>query len=99
MFPTLVYKDGGIHQRRGGTYSYCKAEDKDQFKALLKEGWSPSLEEALGEKKAEIVEEVAESEIPTREELEEMASELGIKPKANWKDETLAKKINEALEK
>ena len=102
MFPTLVYKDGGKHQCRDGTYDYCKAEDKKEFDQLLKDGWRATLEEApkLENDGAETLEEETVSDAPpTREELEQMATELGIKFDKRMKDATILNKINAALEK
>ncbi len=105
IFPTIVYKDGGPHQRPGGTYSYVGAQDNAAFDRLIGEGWFPSLTEALAgkvvaepgsgrESKPEIEE---DNSPPTREEIEKKAKELGIKVHHKHTDQTLLGKIKEKL--
>ena len=45
-FPTLVYKDGGPHQRPGGTFDYKRIVNEDQLAAALADGWFLTLVEA-----------------------------------------------------
>ncbi len=49
-FPSLVYKDGGQHQRKGGTFDYQQVENEQEHAAALKGGWFPSVEEAVAGK-------------------------------------------------
>lgn len=99
MFPTIVYKCPGNHQCRGSTYSYKSAADGVELDALIKAGWFRTLPEALVGKPAEnVAEEQDDDSAPTREEMETMAAELGIKFDGRTTDAGLLKKINTELE-
>jgi hypothetical protein len=100
-FPTILYKTPGPHKKpRGGTYKTTGASDKEEFDALLKQGWFPSYEEAVAGKVAsKPVDEAADDAKPySREELEEQAKELGVSFNARTSDKKLAERIIEALE-
>ena len=93
-FPTLVYKSPGNHFGPGSsTYDYVGVADAEQLAARLKEGWFKSLSEAL----AGEAEEAEDDSLPTREELELKATELGIKFDGRTSDAGLLKKIETAL--
>jgi hypothetical protein len=86
-FPMLVYKDGGPHQRKGGTFDYKPVRDEQQLDAALDQGWHESLLDAIEAPKplaqAPQVPQTAprstdSTRRPTREELEQKATELGI---------------------
>lgn len=47
MTPTMLYKDGGVHQRPGGTFSYKKAKDQDEFDSMLADGWVRTMAEVI----------------------------------------------------
>ncbi len=99
-FPTLVYKKGGVHQMKGGTYSYKGAADAEAFAALIADGWYPSMVEMIDggvitkQEKAEVVDEVSP---PTRAELEAKAKELGLKFDGRTGDKKLSDMIDKAL--
>jgi hypothetical protein len=106
-FPTILYKTPGPHKKpRGGTYKTTGAADKEQFDALLKQGWFPSYEEAVAGKTAAKIIEAAEAfddsvdEVsdPTRDELETKAKELGVSFNSRTSDKKLAERIATALE-
>lgn len=98
-FPTIVYKCPGDHQCRGSTYAYKGAVDDAELASLLAAGWFRTLPEALTGKSAEdTAEEPDDNSAPTREELETMATELGIKFDGRTTDAGLLKKINAELE-
>jgi hypothetical protein len=92
-FPTIVYKCPGDHHRAGGTYSYRGAEDSEALGKLLSEGWFATLPEAIDGKAAEAEDNAA----PTRAELEEKATELGISFDGRTTDKRLGEKIDIAL--
>lgn len=81
-FPRLVYKDGGPHQRKGGTFDYRQVCDEQQMDAALDDGWHGSLPAALEANEKPTATPAARaldnSRRPTREELEQKATELGI---------------------
>lgn len=93
-FPTIVYKDGGTHQRPGGTYSWAQAVDEEAYRALLKDGYCATLEEAINPSPVSVAD---DDGAPTREEIEAKCAELGIKVHHKTKDETLLLKIEEKL--
>lgn len=95
-FPTLVYKDGGDHQREGGTFSYKGVNDPDALKSALSDGWFKSLPEAVsGESVAD--EPIDEVSPPTRDEAKAKADELGIEYAGNIPTKKLIKLIEEKL--
>ena len=50
--PTILYKDGGIYQRKNGTYSYKSVKTEKEYNEHISNGWYPSLNEAISDKKA-----------------------------------------------
>jgi len=95
MFPTLVYRIPGIHQREGGTYSILGVTNQDAFDAALTDGWFETLPEAI-ESLNPKVEQVEPP--PTREELELKAMELEIKFDGRTSDRKLRDLIAATLE-
>lgn len=97
-FPTLVYKDGGPHQRPGGTFDYKRIVNEDQLTDALADGWFLTLVEATQPAAADLAEVAPNDDAPpTREELETKARELGIKFDGRTSDKTLLSKIEAAL--
>jgi len=106
--PALVYKDGGDQQRQGGTYSYLLVSTEAELQAALKAGWFEGLLEAIagGTKDEEpikpvdsvaVEEDRADNAVVTREELEQKATELGVRFHPQIGDANLLKKIEEAI--
>lgn len=96
-FPTLVYKSPGNHfGPNGSTYNYVGVNDQAELDARLKDGWCLTL---LGAVNGEVeeAEDVEDESAPTREEMETMAAELGIKFDGRTTDAALSKKIDAAL--
>lgn len=97
---TIVYKDGGPHSRAGGTYDYKGVHSKEEFDAALAAGWFATLAEAVAPKAEENSAAVPsntsddeDNKPPTREELKQKATELGIEFAPNTSD----KKLNELI--
>ncbi len=88
----LVYKDGGPHQRAGGSYDYRLAVTEQVFLDAINSGWFASLPEAIDGSQL-----IHPDAPPTRNELELKASELGIDFDGRTSDKKLAAKIEEAL--
>lgn len=59
LFPALVYKNNGPHQRAGGSYDHKVVESAEELDAALADGWHASLPEAIGEDKAVVAKEPA----------------------------------------
>jgi len=47
IFPRLVYKDGGPHERAGGKYDYKLVTNDQEYSTMLEDGWFGNLGEAL----------------------------------------------------
>lgn len=96
----MVYKVPGKHVRPHGTYDFEGVNNAEELKAKLKEGWFSSFSEAIGAKKeVEVVEDKESDDTapPSRQELEEKATELGIKFDGRFSDKKIAQLIEEAL--
>lgn len=95
-FPTLVYRCPGAHFAHDGqTYDYAKVSDEDDLAAALVAGWHKTLVDAVNA--ANGAEPEPEDGGPiTREELEQMADQLGIKYDGRTSDAGLLKKIEAA---
>lgn len=103
IFPTLVYKCPGEHQCTGGSYAYKPAADEQEFSDLISAGWFETLPEAMaGEAMVVLDDPVGEypfdDEPPTRVELEQKATELGLKFDGRNSDANLSKRIAETLQ-
>lgn len=109
-FPALVYRDGGPHQRPGGTFDYRPVNDEQQLQAALAEGWHRSVPEALAKKEAadvgnaaaggvrvgQIVEDALGELMTSRQALEAQAEQLGIRFDGRTTDRKLAEAIAKA---
>ena len=97
-FPTLVYKNGGPHQRPGGTFDYKRIVNDDQLAAALADGWFLTLVEATQPAEVDPTEVPPDDDAPpTRDELETKARELGLKFDGRTSDKALLSKIEAAL--
>ncbi len=96
QFPCHLYKVPGPHDRLGIKYRYVGCKDGDEYAELTAKGWFFSLEEAAGKASKPVDGPVDESQ-PTRAELEQKATTLGIKFDGRTNDKKLAEKIAEAL--
>jgi hypothetical protein len=101
-FPALVYKVPGKYVRPHGTYDFTGVNNAEELQSKLKEGWFCSLSEAIEPKKETRVAATIETDDtapPTRQELEEKATELGIKFDGRFSDKKIAQLIDETLAK
>ena len=90
-FPRFVFRNGGPHQRPGGSYDHAPVESQEEFDAALKAGWFATLPEAINPPPAD-------DAPPTRAELEAKAKELGIEFSPNIGDKKLGERIQAALD-
>ena len=105
-YPKQMFRAGGPYGRGDRRYSVTACVDEEQERALAAKGWHSDKDAAFGSVAAEDVIEAAEEleeaidEItpPTRDELEQKAKELDVSFNSRTKDETLAKRIAEALD-
>lgn len=100
FFPAPLYRIPGPYRKGRGmkTYSVCGAKDQSHYDALLTKGWFPSYEEAVAGKVADNNIAIDDISAPTREELEQKATELGIGFNKRTSDQKLAERIAAALE-
>jgi len=100
-YPRVVFKNGGPHQRHGGSYDQMIVADDTELMKAMDDGWFFTLPEAIEGKHAEKTEKKIESADEykpiTRDELEMKAKELGIKFDGRTSDLKLIDKIEEAL--
>jgi hypothetical protein len=102
----LVYRSPGPHWGPPGTTYDCKGVGPEELPYALLDGWHESFAAALGlepvdapavEVQAEVAPEPADNAPPTRDEMLQQASLLGLKVDKRWSDETLLAKINAAM--
>jgi len=105
-FPRFVYQAKGRFQRKGGTYDYSWVQTAEELAAKLSEGWFETLDAAIEARKPAVFAAKPVSEpilddnaLPTREELEAKATELGIKFDGRFSDKKIAQLIDEELAK
>lgn len=94
--PTMVLKYPGPHQLQDGCYDW-KIVDAEDVAAALAEGWFLTKEEAKAGAEAPKVEPVSPAP-PTRAELEQKATELGLKFDGRTSDKKLGDLIAATLE-
>lgn len=95
-YSNIVYRCPGPHQRPGGTYAFRGVSSEAELAQALIEGWFETMPEAINGHVS--LKELPPSELPpTRDELEQKAKELGIKFDKKTSDETLTKKISDAV--
>lgn len=97
--PTIVYRCPGMHAAHSGqTYDYAKAADDDALAARLSAGWHLSLVEAVEAALGNTDQHDLDDDAPaSREELEKMATDLGLKFDGRTSDAALLRRIEEAL--
>lgn len=88
MTKTMLYKHPGDHNIHGDMFDYIVTEDIDQ---ALKDGWSLTTPEALGEKPAN-------TGAPSRDEVKAKADELDIKYRKNISTKKLQKIVEDKLD-
>lgn len=91
---TMLYKAGGKHKIHGGYFDYAVV-DAEEVEEKLKEGWHKTTSDAAEEVEEKPV--PSDDKLPTRDELEQKAKELGIEFSANIGDKKLLERITEAL--
>ncbi len=113
-FPRMMYRAPGLLAIHGGYFDTLIADDQEALDAALAAGWSLSTPDALQAKAdrenaaAAAVEQAAEAAAnqaladdtrpPSREELEQMATNLGLPFSARVSDKKLAAMVKAAAE-
>jgi hypothetical protein len=113
-FPRMLYRAPGALAIHGGNFDVLVVDDADGMAAALADGWSVGTAEALQAKAdrenaaaaaAELAVEAAATQAladdtrpPSREELEQMAVNLGLPFSARVSDRKLAAMVKAAAE-
>lgn len=90
QFPQALYRAPGVEKTDLGAFTSALVTNEDQREAHLAEGWHESREGAMA-----AAEKAAAA--PTRAELEQKASEMGLKFDGRTSDSKLAAAIAEKL--
>ncbi len=97
----LVYRSPGPHWGPPGKTYDCKGVDLEHLEQAVADGWHESFLAALGlepvSAPVEPAPEPTDDAPPTRAEMMQQASLLGLKVDKRWSDETLLAKINAAM--
>lgn len=93
-FPMFVYRDGGPHSRKGGTFSFRQVIDKDRLQESLDTGWRINLDDTPALQPASQPAQ-DDSRPASRDELEVMATRLGIPFSARVSNKQLRALIDE----
>lgn len=91
---TMLVKYPGPHQFQDGKYDHIVVLDED-IEATLADGWYRTPAEARAATEAHVL--PKDPEPPTRAEMEQKATELGIKWDGRWGDKRLSDAIAEQL--
>ena len=90
--PTLLYRCPGPYSRPGGTYALLPVADAQALAEAEHQGWFRTMPEAIEGKPAHKAE-PADDAPPTRAEMEQRASEVGLKVDGRWSDARLAAEL------
>jgi hypothetical protein len=107
QFPQMIYKfpadDGEVYELHDGKYSTLIVQNVDELELYLAEGWHESTTQArqASEKVNEVIDPIDEpidyDAPPTREELEQKATELFLTFDGRTSDKKLSQMIAAAL--
>lgn len=90
-YPRMLYQADGPHEIHGGRFDYRTVADDDELSAALGDGWHMTTDEARAPKPETVV--TPPDAPPTRAELEQKATELGITFDGRTTDAKLAAKV------
>lgn len=96
QFPQMLYRAGGKEALHGGYFDTLTVDDDPGLAQALADGWATGTAEALAIK-AEADKPKPEATEPTRAELEQKATELGLKFDGRTGDKKLAEMILAAI--
>ena len=92
---TMLYKAPGLHEIHGGHFDYTIVND-NEIEATLAAGWYLTTTEAKAAHE-EVLQQAADNEPPSRDELKQKATELGLTFPGNVSNAKLAEMIDAAL--
>jgi hypothetical protein len=91
----MLFKVDGPHEIHGGKFDYVIVADADEQAQAVADGWALTTDEA---RNATVPAKAGTDDAPpTRAELEQKATDLGIKFDGRTTDARLAEKIEAAL--
>jgi len=102
-----VYRAPGPHFGPPHTTYDCKGVTEEDLQAALDEGWHLQFLDALAaaygadaveSDDIELVDDADLDAPPTREEMEQQAEQIGLKVDKRWSDQTLSRKIEDAMQ-
>lgn len=94
QFPQMIYKAGGNEEIHGGRFATLIVQDAAELDAALAGGWSLTTTEAT---KAVAPAGPDDNAPPTRDELKQKATDLGLTFAGNISTEKLAGLVDAAL--
>lgn len=97
QFPQMLYQTGGTEEIHGGKFATHIVNDQDELDAALADGWHLTTCEAKAAVEKPAGGGLDDNAPPTREELEQKATELGIEFSPRIGDAKLAERIELAL--
>jgi hypothetical protein len=98
-----VYRAPGPHFGPPHTTYDCKGVTEEDLQAALDEGWHLQFLDALaaaydiGVVESDDIEQ-GDDAPPTRDEMEQQAEQIGLKVDKRWSDQTLSRKIQDAMQ-
>ena len=95
-FPTMLYKDRGPYQRRGGTFSIVVVNTQEEYDSGIGAGLA-THPDFIDQASPAAPEPVVDAGAPTRAEMETKATELGLKFDGRTSDRKLLAMIETAL--
>jgi hypothetical protein len=104
LYPRMLYRQPGGEELHGGRFATLVVANEADEAAALADGWSLTSDEAKAAREASLNAELqaqqaaADVAPPTRAELEQKASELGIKFDGRTSDKKLRDLIAATLE-
>lgn len=93
-FPRMLYQAGGAEEIHGGRFATKIVNDQDELDAALAGGWALTTTEAAAAASGAGANDNAP---PTRDELKQKATELGLTFAGNISNAKLAELVDAAL--
>lgn len=87
----MLYRAGGAHEIHGGRFDYAIVQSAEEEARHLAAGWATSTAAALAEPESD-------DAAPTRAEMLQKATSLGIKVDGRWSDAKLLAAIDAAVQ-
>jgi len=96
-YPRFVFRNGGLVERAGGTYSQEIVKGENEHRAALVAGWFDSIQDAIDAKQESEFPGSGSDEMPTREEMKRQIESLGLKFDGRMSDKNILAMIDLAM--